>query len=192
MAPDAESAGPGCLIQILGIFLQAIGIAVVLLLLLPILLGTASTLSWQAVEPLGFIAVRSGIFAMILVTIVSLFPYIGPLLASSPGVEAFLLCWLTFRFLSPLYLHVGTEKETAGLFPPWWIVVTLILFSFLLSRLMTLAVVGTGNKLKGKGILGEKSYRWWVEVIGPSLDILGGILPFLYYARWVALYFTGA
>jgi hypothetical protein len=182
MTAETQGAGPGCLIQILGVFLQAIGISVVLLLLLPVLLGVSSEISWQAVEPMGFIAIRAGLFAMILVTIVSFFPYIGNLLGSSPGVEAFLLCWLTFRFLAPLYLHAAMGTETSNLFPPWWIVAILIILSFLFSHLLTTLVLWLGNRLKARG---------WVDAVGPSLDILGGILPFLYYARWVALAFKG-
>jgi hypothetical protein len=173
-AAETRGAGPGCLLQILGLFLQAIGIASILLLLLPVLLGILEDVSWPAVEPLGFVAVRSGLFAMILVTVVSFFPWIGNFIASSPGLETFLLSFLTFRFLSPLYLEalIGKGIETKVFFPPWWIVLILCILTWLLGRLIMILVLKLGKK--------------WTSAVGPSLDILGGILPFLYYARWVA------
>lgn len=179
-ASESQGAGPGCLVQILGLFLQSIGIASVLLLLLPVLLGVSENISWSAMEPLGFVAVRSGLFAMILVTVASFLPGIGKILGSSPGLEAFLLSWLTFRFLSPLYLEtsVGKGIDVKLFFPPWWIVLVLAVSAWLLARVLMFLVLGLAGKFKNQG--------FWVSAVGPSLDILGGILPFLYYARWVA------
>jgi hypothetical protein len=88
-------------------------------------------------------------------------------------LEFYFLSWLTFRFLSPLYLEaiVGTGNPVPALFPPWWIVLLLAVLVFLLSRF-----------LQGLVLKVER----WNSAVGPSLDILAGILPFLYYARWVA------
>jgi ABC-type transport system involved in multi-copper enzyme maturation permease subunit len=184
---EGQGAGPGCLVQILGLFLQAVMISSLILLLLPILLGVARQVSWQAVEPLGFVAIRSGLLAMILVTVLSFFPGVGKILGSSPGLETLLMSCLTFRFLAPLYLEtlLGKGAPLKNYFPPWWIVLILCVFSWLISRLLMLLIFTVVKHREP-----SKSVPWRATV-GPSLDILSGILPFLYYAAWVAYSLKG-
>lgn len=189
----AQGAGPGCLVQILGLFIQSSGISLVILLTLPILLEVSSQLSWTAVRPMGFVAVRAGLIAMILVSLISFFPFLGPLLGSSPGLEAFVLALLTFRLLTPLYLHalLGPEVVMERFFPPWWFVLILCLAAWLLCRLLMVVVLSLGKKMAARGWLNDRGYSWWKVVVGPGLDLAGGILPFLVYARWVALAIKG-
>lgn len=179
-AGNSDAAGPGCLTQFLGLFIQAFVIAVFVLLLLPLLLGTDHHISLHAVEPLGFVAVRSGLLAMILVTLVTFFPYVGNLLGASPGLESFLIATLTFRFLSPLYLEalLGQGFKLKTLYPPWPIALIYLVLAFLLTRLLLLFFALLASRTGASD--------WFLKRIGPSLDILGGILPFFMYAQYTA------
>ena len=121
-ADGSDPAGPGCLAQFLGVFLQAIIIAGFILLLLPILLGVSPELNPTTMEPLGFVAVRAGLLALIIVTVATFFPLIGPFLASSPGIEGFWIATLTFRLMSPLYVEalIGKGAVPKGTYPAAW------------------------------------------------------------------------
>ena len=179
-AEDQDAAGPGCLTQFLGLFIQAFIIAAFILLLLPILLRVDSGVSLQAVEPLGFVAIRSGLLAMIFVTVVTFFPWIGTFLAASPGMESFLIATLAFRFLSPLYLEalIGPGTQLQALYPSWGVSLIYLILALVFTRMLliffTLVSRRTGSK------------DWVLQRIGPSVDILGGILPFFMYAHYTA------
>lgn len=171
-ATSPERAGPGCLTQILDLLFQTLLVALFVLLLLPVLLGQGREISWQAVEPLGFVAIRSSLLAMILVTLISFIPWLGKWLAGSPGLEAFLLAVLTFRWLSPLYLEalVGQKVALSTLYPGVWDSLAYLLAALLLTRLSMVATFPLRKH----------------PLLGVMVDILAGILPFLMYAHGVA------
>ncbi len=181
-AADPERAGPGCLIQILGLLFQTILIALFVFLLLPIFLGQSQSISWQAVEPLGFVAIRASLLALIIVTLISFLPFLGRWMAGSPGLETFLLATLTFRFLSPLYINalVGDSIPMKSFFPGVWDSLGYLLMALVLTRL-TMVVVFYLKKPIGP-YKSNQPGLW-----GPLIDILAGILPFLMYAQGVAL-----
>jgi hypothetical protein len=179
LAAEPERAGPGCLTQILDILIQTLLLAVFILICLPIFLERSSVLSWQEVEPLGFVAIRSSLLAMIGVTLLSFIPFIGRTLAGSPGLEVFLLATLTFRLMSPLYLEawLGSEHNLVNFYPGLWDSLGYLLLALLLTRLIMVA---------GFSLL-KKYSTPWKNWLGPLLDILAGLVVFLMYAQGTAL-----
>lgn len=180
--PEGKDAmGPGCLIQVLGLLIQGLMIAFFVLLLLPVFLGTQTQLSWSSVEPMGFVAVRSGLLATFIVTLASFFPLIGPLIGNSPGLESFLISCLTFRLLSPLYLEALLGPQTfAHLFPGVLPIAGYLLLTLILTRLLFGLTVGY--------LWRKKAQCRWRLTLGAGLDFIAGLLPFLMYTQWVRLH----
>lgn len=170
---DEPSAGPGCLIQFLGIFTQAFVVALFLLLLLPILMGVSSSIDWQQVEPLGFVAIRAGLLAMLSVTALSFIPWIGGQLAASPGLEFFTLATLTYRFMIPLYLEAYLKHS---------VVIGNIYPSYLkLACYFILTLVLTGILRWGMGKLK------WNRGCYSIVEVLGALVVFFLIAAEVAI-----
>lgn len=179
LGAEPERAGPGCLTQILDILIQTLLLALFILIFLPIFLERSSQLSWQEVEPLGFVAIRSSLLAMIAVTLLSFIPFVGRVLAGSPGLEAFLLATLTFRLMSPLYLEawVGADANLANFYPGLWDSLAYLLLALILTRLIMVAGFALFKNASGP----------WKNWAGPLLDILAGLVVFLMYAQGTAL-----
>jgi len=184
-----EGGGPGCLFQIVGLLFQGVTLALFVLLLLPILLGSSTRLSWQEVEPMGFIAARSGILAVLILSVLSFIPYLGRFLAGTPGLEAFLMATLTFRFLSPSYLEAmtGIKSKLTNLFPDFWASLGYLTLALLLSRLIMLATFTISRGWGRSNFKPNSGQDFLTGTIGPSLDILGGIVAFFMYAQYVQL-----
>lgn len=186
---NQDTVGPGCLVQVISLLFQGILIAIFVLLLLPILLGVGNHISWKSVEPMGFIAARSGILAMAILSFLCFFPFLGKFISSSPGIETFLLGALTFRFLSPKYIEafLGEKSANASLYPNVWQSLIFLVLAFLFTRVLILIIVNISNILKKQGARWERTVDFVLNILGPSLDILGGLLPFFMYACWVKL-----
>lgn len=169
---EAPPGGPGCLTQFLGVFTQSFVVALFLLLLLPIFMGVSTQISWQAVEPLGFVAIRAGLLAMIWVTLLTFMPWIGARLAASPGLEFFTLATLAYRYMIPLYLeaYLGREIKIGEVYPSYLQLVLYFITTFLLTGLL-------------RWVMGKLSRS---QILLWSMDLLVGITVFFFIVYEVA------
>ncbi|MCB1214490.1 MAG: hypothetical protein KDK66_03325 [Deltaproteobacteria bacterium] len=107
---ESKGAGPGCLISLLSLLIQSLGLAFLLMLLFPLLSGHQSQLSWSIVEPMGFIALRAALMITFILSLITFIPWIGSLLANSPSLESFLASSLCYYFILPYYLELYFGK----------------------------------------------------------------------------------
>ena len=177
-----DAASAGCLAQIVGVLLQALLLGLFLLLLLPILLGLQTTISWSSVEPYAMLAARAGIAAALAVSILAFIPGLRQILAGSPGLEILIGGGILFRLLSHPYLEkiFGTKIPASSLYPNFLHCLGYLLLAFLLGRALMLATLPLRSP---PGATPNRFTRLW----GPSLDCLIGILVLAMYAQYAAL-----
>ncbi len=179
-----SAAAPGCLTLTIGILLQGFLMGVFVLFLLPILLGFSDRLVWTEVESFTLLAARAGIFAVLLLSAVSFIPYFGRFLAASPGLEAFLAGTLIFRLTSPLFVEktaLGRLGKTPA-YPTLWESLGYLALAVLFTQAFMIL-----SHLAAQGVRNSKFSEITEKVLGPSLDILGGIFALLMYASFVRL-----
>ncbi|MCE9623936.1 MAG: hypothetical protein K8R69_00560, partial [Deltaproteobacteria bacterium] len=177
-----DAASSGCLVQIVGVLLQALLLGFFILLLLPLLLGLQSTISWSSVEPYAMLAARAGIAAALAISVLSFIPGLRQLLAGSPGLEVLIGGGILFRLLSHPYLEKirGAKIPASALYPNALLCLGYVLIAFLLGRALMLATLRLRPPPSGAP---NRFTRLW----GPSLDCLIGILVLAMYAGYTAL-----
>ncbi len=184
--PQSQTgAGPGCLVQVLGLLLQALLIAPVILFLLPLLLGALPQSHWSLVEPLSFVALRAGILAVCVVMFLSWSPWIGPFLSKNPGLETFLLATLTFRWLAPSWSFSSDPLAASPLkFPNLWESLAYFVFAFLLGKIFLLVLWGLERGYRITLLRQTTNPNLWIKRWADFLEMLAGMLAFLMYASY--------
>ena len=125
-----------------------------------------------------------GVIAIVLVTILSVMPFIGSLIAESPGIQAFLEGLIIFRILSGHTVsQMLTEANVQGnIYPGFWASVGFLIIAGILVRLtifgLTLLCAPLENTIVGELIQ---------TFITPVLGVLGGIIPLFMYSSYVCL-----
>lgn len=172
----------GCLTQIVGVLFQALSLGLLLLWLLPVLLGVEAYPSWAAVEGFAMLAIRAGIVAALILSLLSFLPWVGTFMGGSPGLELLIGGAVLFRLLAHPYLEarLGHKIPGSAIFPGLWESLGYLLMAFLVGRLAMLATL----QLRSKP--GEP-HNAFVRIWGPSLDCMIGIVVLYMYAQFVAL-----
>lgn len=169
---SADAAAPGCLVSLLGVLFQGVTVGCFVALATPLLSGAATGIAWEGAMPYLFAGIRAGVFAALVVTGLSLIPYLGKFLGGNPGVEFFLIAATVFRVCAP----------ARGRFPDFWESLGYLAAAWLLCKLLQLAFHGARkafSKSAKSPILGA--------VVGPTVDLLGGLAAFLAYAAHAKL-----
>lgn len=188
-AESQDAVGPGCLVPVVGLLFQGLLTSLFVLLLLPFLTLPQPTFSWSQVEPFAFIALRAGILATLVVFFISFVPFLGRFIASSPGLENFIIAVLLFRFLSPTFLMAQLKEKVLppGLFPGVWETVGYLLTTLALTRIVMFVILMIARSREKKNASGNRTPIFLRQVLGPTLDILIGILVFFMYAAYIRL-----
>ncbi|HCU23978.1 MAG TPA: hypothetical protein DF383_03095 [Deltaproteobacteria bacterium] len=178
----SDAASTGCLTQVLGVLLQALGLGVLLLVLLPVLLGLQSQVSWNSVEAYAMLALRAAVLAAVAMSLLSFLPVLGRWLAGSPGLEILLGGGILFRLLSHPYLKAKFgENLPASLYPGFWESLVYLALAFLIGRLVMLA---TFRFHAGSG---KNPNAFLLRITGPTLDCLVGIAVLYLYTQYTAV-----
>ncbi len=177
-----EAFSAGCLTQIVGVLFQALALGLLLLWTLPLLLGLEPRASWAAVEGFAMLATRAGLIAALAIALLSFLPWLGHLLAGSPGLEVLMGGGILFRLLSHPYLEarLGRKIPAESLYPGLWESLGYLALAFVVGRLLMLAT------LRLRAAPGQPSNAF-TRLWGPSLDTLVGIVVLYMYAQSVAL-----
>jgi len=185
-AKESEgAAAPGCLIQILSVLFEGFWVGLYALVLMPLLLGLSSELSWTAIESFILLASRAGVLLSLAVGILSLIPWIGRWISGSPGIEIFLIASGVLRLTAPLFVEKSPLGQLGGkaTFPGLLQSLGYLLLAFVLSKLLMLLVDLLRNPLKSR----PKADEFLLKTGGPSLDLLGGLIAWMMFASFVRL-----
>jgi hypothetical protein len=184
---SANAAAPGCLVQLVGILFQGLWMGLFVLLLMPLALGIGE-ISWNQAESFALLTIRAGILASLAVALLSFIPGIGKLLGTNPGLEAFLIGAAVFRLSAPLWIERGPwgKPENSVSFPNAWESLAYLAFAFLLGKGLQIVV-----KALERPFPNSPRSRIILSAVGPTLDILAGILALSAYIHYVKLSLSG-
>lgn len=183
-----ERMAMGCLFHMIGsILLHGMLMGLMVAFLLPILLGGPGTTPVSVIVSLLWPIIRIGVFAIIVVTLLCLIPFVGGLIAHSPGIQAFLVGIITFRLLSTYAIdRVLTEVNFQGtVYPGFWASIGFLIIAGILVWVVMFSLALLSIPLEYTTI-GELI----PVVIGPVLGVLGGIIPLFMYSSYVRLSIT--
>jgi len=167
-----------------GIVLEGILMGLMIVFLLPILLGGSSAAPISEIIILLWPIIKIGIIASLVVTVLSIIPFIGEFIASSPGIQTFLEGVIIFRLLSGYAIEqMLTEANVQGsVYPGFWPSLGFLIIAGILIFVIMIGFASLSVLLEGT-LVGELM----PTVIGPVLGILGGIIPLFMYISYVQL-----
>lgn len=184
-----ESGGrivTGCITYIIGgSLLHAFLMSIMIIVLLPILLGKSEMISLNLIKPLLFPLFKLGLFAFIIVTFLSIIPFIGAFIGHSPSIQAFLEGIIIFRGLTDPIIYDFLEKSgfsNITVYPNFWLTIGFLIIAGIFTWLLVFVFAFISMKLESTPI-GELM----PIVFGPSFGLLGGIIPLLMYTSYVRL-----
>ena len=175
----------GCLFRmIMGPVLHGILMSLTIAFLLPILLGASSATPVSAIIASMWWTIIIGVFAIVVVTMLTVIPVIGGFIADSPGIQAFMEGVIIFRFLSVDAIdQIMTEANVQGsVYPGFWVSIGYLIIAAVLVRAIMAGLVLLSVRLKDTA-LGELM----PIVVAPVLGVIGGIISLAMYSSYVRL-----
>lgn len=128
--------------------------------------------------------VKTGVSAIVAVTLLCIVPLVGSLIASSPGVQGFLEGVIIFRLLSGEFIDTLLKRVNSGIqvYPDLLQSVGFLIMSGALARGFTfgLAIVAARSEA-------DPENSPIVTIGGLALGSIGGILPLFMYTSYVRL-----
>ncbi len=179
-----DAAAPGCLTLILGVLWNGVGLGGILLFALPIIFKMTTGFSWQWVEPYCLIALRSGLLGVLVMTALSLIPYLGKFIATSPGLETLGAGIVTVRLLSPSLLDKISPFIPHHPYPSILIVLGLFVLFLFFSKLTQLILHLISSKLKNGN--SSATQQRLVQDLGQVIDQFCGIFFVLSYGYLIS------
>ena len=175
----------GCLLHMIaGTVLHAILMGLIVAFLLPILLGGHSTASIPNIIAVFWPIMKAGLIAFVAVLLLSIFPLVGAFIAYSPGIQAFLAGVIIFRLLSGYAIEeiLAAANVRGSVYPGFWASIGFLIIAGVFVRIIMLGLAWLCLPLEGTTV-GELM----PVVIGPTLGLVGGIIPLFMYTSYVRL-----
>jgi len=175
------AAAPGCLLQVLATLIEGFAIGIYVLILLPVLLEKMSSSNLPDLQSFALLAIRAGIIATLVLTLLSFLPYLRSFMARRPGLQIFLMGMTVFRLVAPLYVErsalgaLGVRPEFPGFGLSLLYLAVALLFSeivFWLSQWVPPKLGAAPASISHQATLS-------------GIDILTGIIPLLMYIQYV-------
>jgi len=174
----------GCFFYYIGgAVLHGILMSLMVAFLLPILLGSPSAAPISVIIVSLWPIIKSGLIAIVAVTILIIIPIVGSFIARSPGIQVFLEGIIIFRLLSGYAIEqILIEANVQGnVYPGFWafigfLVIAGVLYIVMLNlALLFIPVEDTSIR------------RLILIVFGPMFGIFGGIITMFMYISYVLL-----
>ena len=167
-----------------GIVLEGILMAFTIAFLLPILLGGLSVTPISEVIPLWWPIVKAGAIAMLAVTVLSLIPIIGGLIAHSPAIETFVEGVIIFRFFSEYSVNQMLIEANArgSVYPGFWACIGFIIITTVIVYLIIFGLALLSMPFEGT-VIGE----FFLIIGGRVFCVLGGMIPLFMYSSYTRL-----
>ena len=167
-----------------GTVLHGILMSVIIAFLLPILLGGTSATPITGIIALLWPIIKTGIIAIIIITILTFIPLIGRFVANSPDIQVFLVGVISFRLLAgyPIKQILSKANIHGNVYPGFWASIGFLIIAIILTRLIMLAFVLVYARFEGTAI-GDLMEM----VLGYVFGVLAGVIPVLMYSSYVRL-----
>lgn len=187
---NKEDSGRGMIgcftFSIGGIILEGILMSLIVIFLFPIFLGQ------QSITPLSEVVnflrpiVEAGLIATIIVTILTVLPIIGNIIASLPGVQSFLMGLIIFTiFTRNQFEALLLELNIQGsIYPNIWQFIGYIILASLLTWLLIL-IFSIIFLPFGETALGSTMMMFIGQVVG----VIAGIITLCMYAKFILIKF---
>lgn len=187
---NSEPNIPGTLFWVFGgTAFQAFLTAIIIFYLIPILLGHTDAMPLTIIldyVPQIFIA---AIVAIVAIMVLGFIPIINAILQSLPGLDSFIQCLIVFSLLANTSIEEVIVKYGIqdSVYPGFWQIAGYFVISGILifSMFMLVSIIGY---LIDKSILKTEFLEEASPIIiGPTYNIIGGLLPLFMYAQYIAL-----
>jgi len=146
-----------------GIALEGVLMSLTVVFLFPILLGQQSITPISQVLNFLWPIIKAGLIATVIVTIITIMPLLGNLIAYSPGTQTFLMGVIIFRlFTKDMFNVILSESNIQGnIYPTTWEIIGFIIIATTLTWLLI-------------GILSVISLPFSNTELGDIIPMIGG------------------
>jgi len=167
-----------------GIVLEGILMSLIVIFLFPILLGQQSITPIPEVLNFLWPIVKAGLIATVVVTIITIMPLIGNLIAFSPGAQTFLMGLIIFTlFTRDMFNVILSESNIQeSIYPTIWGIIGFIIIATVLTWLL----IGILSLISL--IFGDAGLRDMMSMFGGQvLGVFGGIITLCMYTNFILL-----
>ena len=185
---DNEESGRGMVgcftFAIGGIALEGILMSLTVIFLFPILLGQQSITPISEVLNFLWPIVKAGLIATVVVTIITIMPLIGNLIAYSPGAQTFLMGLIIFTlFTRDMFNAILSKSNIQGsIYPTTWEIIGFIIIATALTWLL-IGILSLISLPFGETALGDMMSVFGGQVLG----VFGGIITLCMYTNFILL-----
>ena len=185
---DNEDSGRGMVgcftFAIGGIALEGILMSLTVIFLFPILLGQQSITPISEVLNFLWPIVKADLIATVVVTIITIIPLIGNLIAYSPGAQTFLMGLIIFTlFTRDMFNTILSESNIQGsIYPTTWEIIGFIIIATALTWLL-IGILSLISLPFGETALGAMMSMFGGQVLG----VFGGIITLCMYTNFIML-----
>jgi len=169
-----------------GIALEGVLMSLTVVFLFPILLGQQSIAPFSEVLNFLWPIVKAGLIATVIVTIITIMPLAGDLIAYSPGTQTFLMGVIIFRlFTKDLFNIILSESNIQGnIYPTTWEFIGFIIIATALTWLL-IGILSVISLPFSNTELGDI-----IPMIGGQvLGVLAGVVTLCMYTNFIILSF---
>jgi hypothetical protein len=164
--------------------LNALCLGLLIVYLSPLLLGDGESASLTTILAQLWPALWAGLTAVVVLVLLSVVPFVGAFVASSPPISSFLTGMIIFHILSRqlVYRMLGNWDQASSVYPGLWICTGLLAVSWIVSRLALLPL----------GLILCRYENTDLEQLGsvvvrPAIGMLASLLPLFMYMSYVRL-----
>lgn len=185
---DNEDSGRGLVgcftFAMEGIALEGILMSLTVIFLFPILLGQQSITPISEVLNFLWPIVKAGLIATVIVTIITILPLVGSLIAYSPGAQTFLMGVIIFRlFTKDMFNIILSESNIQGnIYPTTWEIIGFIIIATALTWLL-IGILSLISLPFGDTELGAMMSMFGGQVLG----VFGGIITLCMYTNLILI-----
>jgi len=185
---DNEESGRGMVgcftFAIGGIALEGILMSLTVIFLFPILLGQQSITPISEVLNFLWPIVKAGLIATVIVTIITILPLVGSLIAYSPGAQTFLMGLIIFTlFTRDMFNIILSESNIqSSIYPTIWEIIGFIIIATALTWLL-IGILSLISLPFSDTALGDMMSMFGGQVLG----VFGGIITLCMYTNFIRL-----
>jgi len=167
-----------------GIVLEGILMSVTVIFLFPILLGQQSITPLSEILNFLWPIAKAGLIATVIVTIMTIMPLVGSLIAYSPGAQTFLMGLIIFTlFTRDMFNTILSESNIqSSIYPNTWEIIGFIIIATALTWLL-IGILSLISLPFSDTAIGAMMSMFGGQILG----VFGGIITLCMYTNFIRL-----